>query len=45
MEEDRGGWCTKVGRGSMGLVYGEVSEHGGIVFGGIWLLRKAREIK
>lgn len=34
MGEDRGGWCTKVGRGSMGLVYGEVSEHGGIVFWG-----------
>ena len=34
MGEDRGGWCTKVGRGSMGLVYGEASEHGGIVFWG-----------
>ena len=32
MGEDRDGWCTKVGRVSMGLVYGGVSEHGGIVF-------------
>ena len=32
MGEERDGWCTKVGWGSMGLVYGGVSEHGGIVF-------------
>lgn len=32
MGEDRGGWCTKVGQAIMGLVYGGVLEHGGIVF-------------